>query len=124
VITDGDDVGFVTELRKVRDTLPSIFNIPVGQTKTAAQMNVGFHVNGRFHILQMGPQPYGHCHSGPNLVSGTGTSSGTIYRASQTKWVMDLPAGSVGRLFDVHNTKGHATDKGLYYVRLHYEIGN
>jgi len=124
IIADGDDNGLVAELQKVRDTVPSALSIPVGQTKTLAQMNVGFHINGRFHILQMGPQPYGHCHSGPNLVNGTGTSSGTIFRISQTKWVMDLPAGSVGRLFDVHNTKGYAVDKGLYYVRLHYEIGN
>jgi hypothetical protein len=124
IISDGDDNGLVAELRKVRDTLPSALNIPVGQTRTLAQMNVGVHINGRFHILQMGPQPYGHCHHGLNLVNGTGTSSGTVYRTSQTKWVMDLPAGSVGRLFDVHNTKGYAVDKGLYYVHLHYEIGN
>jgi hypothetical protein len=100
-------------------------NIRVGQTVTAAQMNVTFHINGRTHLLQMGPQPNGHCHNGgTTLVNGTGTSSGTIYRASPTKWVMNLPAGSVGRLFDVENTPEHAVDKGLYHVRLHYEIGN
>jgi hypothetical protein len=124
IITDGDDNGLVTELGMVGDTLPNALDIPVGQTRTAAQMNVGFHIDGRFHILQMGPQAYGHCHDGPNVVNGTGTSSGTIYRTSRTKWVLDLPAGSVGRLFDVHNTKGYAVDKGLYYVHLHYEIGN
>ncbi len=124
IIADGDDNGLVTELPMVGDTVPSMLDIPVGQTRTTAQMNVGFHINGRFHILQMGPQPYGHCHDGPNLVNGTGTSSGTISRTSQTKWVMDLAAGSVGRLFDVQNTKRYAVDKGLYYVRLHYEIGN
>jgi hypothetical protein len=38
-------------------------------------------------------------------------------------WVMDLPAGSVGRLFDLSSTTQYAVDKGLYYLRLHYEIG-
>jgi hypothetical protein len=72
-----------------------------------------------------GPQPNGHCHnSGTTLVNGTGTSAGTIYRASATKWAIDLPAGSVGRLFDLYNTTEYASDKGLYYTQLHYEIGN
>jgi len=100
----------------------NLHDIPVGQTVTALQMNVFFYIDGRFHLLQMGPQPWGHCHSGMNLVTGAGTSSGTIYRASTTKWVMDLPAESVGRLFDLHNTAAHAVDRGLYYVHLHYEI--
>lgn len=124
IITDGNDNGIVVERQKVRDTLPRVSDIPVGQTVTAAQLNVAFHLNGRVYLLQMGPQPYGHCHSGPNLVNGTGTSPGTIYRASRAKWVFDLPAGSVGRLFDLSNTKAHAVDKGLYFVHLHFEIAN
>ena len=100
------------------DTLQNLHDIPVGKTVTAAQMNVGFDLNGRAHILQMGPQSFGVCHGTPG--HGTGTSSGTIYRASLTKWVMDLPAGSAGRLFDL---EGGPLDKGLFYVRLHYEIG-
>jgi hypothetical protein len=95
----------------------------VGQTVIANQIDVGFHINGRYHVLQMGPQPYGHCHAGTTLVHGTGTSSGTIYRASATKWMIDLPAGSVGRLFDLYNTTYYAVDKGTYYTQLRYEIG-
>lgn len=120
IISDGDDSGIVVEV----DTLPPISSMPVGQTVSAAQLNVGFHLNGRFHLLQIGPLPYGHCHAGPNLVNGTGTSSATIYRASRDRWVIDLPAGSMGRLFDIANTKAYAVDKGLYLVRLHYEITN
>ncbi len=90
---------------------------------TADQIDVTFHVNGRFHVLQMGPQAYGHCHAAPTAVTGNATSSGTIYRASATKWVIDLPAGSVGRLFDLYNTDQYAVDKGLYYTQLHFEIG-
>jgi hypothetical protein len=124
IITAGADDALHTQWSLVGDTVRSLLDIPVGQTVPAAQMNVSFHINGRFHILQMGPQPLGHCHSPTTLVNGTGTSSGTIYRASQATWVMDLPSGSVGRLFDVSHTTQHATDKGLYYVHLHYEIAN
>jgi hypothetical protein len=123
-ITDGNDINLETQWYRVGDARRNLHDIPVGQTVTANQMNVTFHINGRFHILQMGPQAYGHCHSAPTAVFGTGTSTGTIYRASATKWVIDLPQGSVGRLFDLYNTDQYAVDKGLYYTQLHYEIGN
>jgi len=108
--------------RTVDNTSQNLNGIPIGQTVTAPQMNVWFYLNGRFHMLQMGPQPWGHCYAGRNLVTGAGTSSATISRSSATKWAVDLPAGSVGRLFDLHNTSAHAVDRGLYYLRLHYEI--
>jgi len=123
-ITDGSDINIETQWYRVGDARQNLHDIPVGQTVTAAQIDVTFHINGRFHILQMGPQPYGHCHSAATAVFGSGTSSGTIYRASATKWVIDVPDGSVGRLFDLYNTDQFAVDKGLYYTRLHYEIGN
>ena len=67
-----------------------------------------------------------------NAVTGTGTSTGTIYRASQTRWVMDLPAGSVRRLFDFNGMMLRpynknwelVVDMGLNCVHLHYEIGH
>ena len=124
VITDSANIQLETQWYRVGNARQNLHNIPIGVTVTAEQMNVTFHINGRFHILQMGPQPYGHCHAGTTLVTGTGTSSGTIYRASQTKWIIDLPAGSVGRLFDLYNTTYYAVDKGLYYTQAHYEIGN
>lgn len=122
-IRAGNGTGLLAEWHRVGNATQNLHAIPLGQTVTAAQMNVVFHLNGRLHVLQMGPQPNGHCHfGGRTLVHGAGTSSGTIYRASQTKWMMDLPAGSVGRLFDVSNTTEQAVDRGLYYLRLHYEI--
>lgn len=124
----GQGIGLDTQLKVVGDSVQSLLNIPIGQSVDAAQLNVRFHIDGRFHILQMGPQPFGHCHAGanwqPNLMNGRGTSSGTIYRASKTRWVIDLPAGSVGRLFDVHDGPRRAVDKGLYYTQLHYEIAD
>jgi len=124
VVTDGNDVNLETQWTRVGDTRRNLHDMTVGQTVTADQMNVTFHINDRFHILQMGPQAYGHCHAAPTAVVGTGTSSGTITRLSATKWSVDLPAGSIGRLFDLYNTDQYAVDKGLYYFQLHYEIGS
>ena len=123
-ITDGNDNHIETQWYRVGNTRQNLHDIPVGQTVTANQIDVSFHLNGHFHVLQMGPQPYGHCHSAPTAVFGTGTSTGTIHRAGTTKWVIDLPPGSVGRLFDLYNTDQYAVDKGLYYMQLHYEIGS
>ena len=124
IITDGNDINIETQWYTANNARQNLHNMAIGQTVIAEQIDVTFHINGRFHVLQMGPQAYGHCHAAPTQVNGNGTSSGTIYRASATKWVIDLPAGSVGRLFDLYNTTQHAVDKGLYYTQLHYEIGN
>ena len=113
----------------IGDTIQNLNTIAVGHTDAAAMLSISLRVNGRNHLLQMGPQANGHCLDasdgvpGKNLVHGTGTSTGTISRVSPTKWVIDLPQGSIGRLFDSENGPDHAVDKGLYYVHLHYEIG-
>lgn len=123
IITTGNGAGFHARWwSSVGNEIQNVHRLAVGQTVTVAQMGIGFSLNGRPHLLQMGPRPAGVCASGGHtLVHGRGTSSGTIYRASPTKWVTDLPAGSVGRLFDLSNTAQHAEDRGLYYVRVHYE---
>ena len=131
IVTSGNGSGFLAQRQMAGDTVPNLMDIPVGKTETAALMSIAFHINRRFHILQMGPVANGHCMEVKNLVHGTGTSSGTITRVSRTKWVIDLPAGSIGRLFDLQGAQPgpgpanyeHAVDKGLYYVHLHYEIG-
>ena len=124
IATSGDSSGLIAQRGMVGDTVQNLIDIAVGRTDTAAMISITFHVNGRIHLLQIGPQANGHCMGVTNFVHGKGTSSGTIARASQTKWVVDLPAGSVGRLFDVGRSWDHAVDKGLYFVHLHYEIGN
>ena len=123
-IADGNDNQIEVQWYTANNARQNLHNIPVGATVTANQMNVTFHINGHFHILQMGPLAYGHCHSAPTAVNGDGTSTGTISRVSDTKWVIDLPAGSIGRLFDLYNTDQYAVDKGLYYSQLHLEIGS
>jgi len=134
IASSGNPGGFITQRTMVGDTIQNLINIPIGDTDTAAMMTIGASINGRAHVLQMGPQIIGHCGSGPNVVRGTGTSRGTITRVSATKWAMDLPKGSIGRLFDVQGPQRqpgqppqfnyeHAVDRGLYYVHLHYEVG-
>lgn len=126
IITDTEMFGgggLMAQLLSPGDTLQNLHSIPVGQKVAAPQIFAAFRVQGRFHVLQFGPQPNGHCH-GPTLINGVGTTTGTILRVSRTKWAVDLPAKSVGRLFDVNDSKPElAVDKGLYYVRLHFEIG-
>src|SRR5262249_9413996 len=124
IISDGEDVFIETQWYTSNNARQNLHNIPIGQTVAADQIDVPVHINGHYHILQMGPQPYGHCISAPTAVFGTGTSAGTITRLTATKWAVDLSPGSVGRLFDLYNTDQYAVDKGLYYTELHYEIGN
>jgi hypothetical protein len=122
IVTTGNGAGVHAKWGHIGNADQNVHRIPVGQTVTVAQMGIAFTLDGRPHLLHMGPQPNGRCHfGGRTLVHGTGTSSGTIHRASPTKWVTDLPAGSVGRLFDISRTTQNAVDRGLYYTRLHYE---
>jgi hypothetical protein len=131
IVTDGENsrwnpekpyFGLFWDLEAVGHEIQDPRSIQVGQTVPAGQINVFFHINGRFHILQMGPQALGHCHTRRNPVNGSGTSSGTIYRAGSTDWVVELPAGSIGRLFDMSRTLPYTVDKGLYYVHLRFEL--
>jgi hypothetical protein len=124
IVTAGSYTNIEIQWYRVGDARQNLHNIAIGQTVPAGMMAVTFHIEGRFHVLQAGPLAYGHCHAAPTRVYGTGTSSGTIYRASATRWVMDLPVGSAARLFDLYNTDQYAVDKGLYYTDLHFEIGN
>jgi len=103
-------------------TTHSLLDIAVGQKVNAEQLNVGFAINGIAHALQMGPQPWGHCFSNGTAIHGDGTTRATITRVDPLTWVVDLPPGSIGRLWDVHLHDPHAVDRGLYYVSLHYAV--
>jgi hypothetical protein len=125
VVTVRGDNLLYASWQRVGNLLRSLVSIPLGETVQADQLNVSFHLDGRFHVLQFGPRPLGSCHEGGGTrVHGGGTTAGTIHRASATRWVVDLPPGSVGRLFDASHTVRHAVDKGLYRISLHYEIAN
>lgn len=103
--------------------LQSMTAIPVGASVPAAQIAVEFPIDGAVHVLQAGPQPVGHCFSDPTAIHGRGTSVGTITRSDSSTWVIELPPGSVARLFDVRNRYPYAIDKGLYLVSLRLTLG-
>jgi hypothetical protein len=120
-----DDHGVEVSAQWGRDsafTARSLLDIPVDSTVLAAQMEVGFHIDGVYHALQFGPQPWGHCFSDGTAVHGAGTSRGTIRRISESAWEIELPQGSIGRLFDISRSAPNAVDKGLYYASMHFII--
>jgi hypothetical protein len=124
VITDNSDLTVETQWYTGADLVRhNLHEIPVGTTVLADQIDVSLHINGVYHVMQMGPRPYGHCYSSGTAVHGAGTTRGTISRVSTSRWEIDLPSGSIGRLFDDHNTDVHAADKGLYYIDLHLIAG-
>lgn len=93
--------------------------IPLGVSVQLDQIDLDFYINGVLHILQMGPQPYGHCQAGGTAVFGDGTTRGSFSHPDADHWVIDLPPGSVGRLFANQSGDATAVNRGLYYVSLH-----
>lgn len=100
----------------------SLLDLPVGTTIAADQIEVNFMLGDAIHVLQIGPQSAGHCYSDPTAIHGAGTSRGTIRREAENRWAVDVPPGSVGRLFDRGLGDPNAVDRGLYYVSLHYVV--
>jgi hypothetical protein len=120
VVTADGNTNIEIQWRRVGIVRQNLHEIAIGQTVAAGMVDVTFHIGGHFFVLQAGPLAYGQCHAALTRVDGSGTSSGTIHRATAT----DLPAGSVGRLYDLYHTDQYAVDRGLYYTDLHLEIGN
>jgi hypothetical protein len=120
VITDSAETEIGAQWGTSNDgVMRPVSEIPVGATVEAAQIVVGFHINGAYHALQAGPQVWDHCFSDKPTVFGNGTSRGTIRHTSLNEWVIDLPPGSTGRLFDLHLGSANAVNRGLYSFSLH-----
>jgi hypothetical protein len=100
----------------------SVTQVPVGFSVTARQVNIGIHIDGRYHILQMGPQPTGHCFAEGTAIYGDGTTEAKISRPAENVYVVEAPPGSVARLFDTYHTNKHAVNKGLYHIAFRYVI--
>jgi hypothetical protein len=96
----------------------SLAEIPIGSSSTITQLTIDFYIKGVLHVLQIGPQPYGHCYAAGTAVYGDGTSMATVSRPDSTRWVVDLPPGSKGRLFRNAHGDASAVNLGLYYVSL------
>lgn len=102
--------------------LRNLAEIPIGSTVRAQMVSVEFHINGVVHLLQFGPVPVGHCFTDGTAVHGRGTTQGTITRPDATTWTVELPTGSIGRLFDVSLRYPFAVDRGLYQVSMRFTI--
>ena len=100
----------------------SLLDIPIGTSIAADQVEVNFMLDGAVHVLQIGPQRAGHCYSDPTAIYGEGTSRGSIRRTAEDRWEVDVPTGSVARLFDRHLGDPNAVNMGLYYVSLHFAV--
>ena len=100
----------------------SMADIPIGASITVTQIDLDLYIGGVMHVLQMGPQPYGHCQSSGTAIYGGGTTMGTVSHPDAEQWVVDLPRGSVGRLFENRTGDPSAADRGLYYVSLHFVV--
>lgn len=127
----------VNDLTGTRSTYASIFaqwyaepnenihgvsDIPIGTTVNAEQLDVNLTIDGAAHVLQMGPQPMWHCYSDRPAIHGAGTTRAAISHPTAAQWIIDLPRGSIGRLWDVHLLPANAVDKGLYFVSLRLVI--
>lgn len=104
------------------DTTQFTGDIPVGATVRGG-IGLDLYVDGVAHVLQAGPGAWGgFCSADGSATYGDGTSMGTISHPTATSWVVDLPPGSVGRLFDIRREVKGAVNKGLYYMSLHLTI--
>jgi len=106
------------------DTTEFAGDIPVGATvRAGVGIGLDFYVNGVAHVLQTGPGAWGgFCSADGSAAHGDGTTTGTISHPTATSWVVDLPPGSVGRLWDISREVKGAVNRGLYYVSLHLTI--
>jgi hypothetical protein len=100
----------------------SLVEVPVGGSIAVDQIDLDFYINGVAHVLQMGPQPYDHCHAAGTAIFGDGTTTGTVSHPDANRWIVDLPPGSVGRLFENRHGSPTAINRGLYYISLHLVI--
>ena len=106
------------------DTTEFTGDIPVGTTvRAGVGIGLDFYLNGVAHVLQTGAGAWGgFCSADGSAAHGDGTTTGTISHPTATSWVVDLPPGSVGRLWDISREVKGAVNRGLYYVSLHLTI--
>ena len=110
------EIGF---LYRNTDTTKFTGDIPVGST-VHGSVFMNFYLNGLLHVLYAGPTGTAElCSTYGSAVYGDGTTAPTIFRASPTSWVVDLPPGSIARLFDSHREEKNAVNRGLYYLSMH-----
>lgn len=98
---------------------PTIQYLPVGLAVESALVHIDFTYQGRYYLLQLGPEALGEgCNQGGSALYGTGTTAAMVSRPRYNRYIVDAPVGSIGRLFDITNKLAGAVNKGLYYTSL------
>jgi hypothetical protein len=102
------------------DTTKFTGDIPVGATMPAT-LFINFYLDGLLHVISAGPAGRGGeiCSTYGSSLYNAGTTVPTISHPTAASWVIDLPPGSIARLFDSHNEERNAVNRGLYYLSLH-----
>jgi hypothetical protein len=100
-------------------------DIPVGATVTSSRTEFVFNHDGKTFHFHFGPWALGVCnetYETAGRINGLGTTQPDITRISVSDYLVTLPPGSIGRLWE-YPAKGVAKDRGLYsyefVVRIH-----
>jgi hypothetical protein len=96
-----------------------VSDIDVGANVESQRIEIRFFLNGAQHILQFGPWTAGQYQPRQGAFNGQGTTTGTIFRVSETKWRVQSGPDSVGRLWN-NRDPAHPVDLGLY--RFSYRV--
>jgi hypothetical protein len=92
-------------------------DLPVDSAVASERVELRFFLDGRQHILQLGPWVAGQYQRQQGRLSGEGTSRATLVRTAPETWVVRAPPGSVARLWDNGNP-ARPVDLGLYCFSL------
>lgn len=91
--------------------------LQVGSQWKSALVHIDFARDGRYYMLQLGPEAVGEgCNKGGTAVYGRGTTAVTMSRPEHNVYIVEAPPGTVGRLFDITNKLTGAKNIGLYYT--------
>ena len=88
--------------------------LAIGVPERGDKVTVHFHSRGKYYGMVFEPRPTG---TGNTLLTGAGTTASILTRTGDSTWTLELPPGSVGRLWE---DPGHdqRVDRGLYHFDL------
>lgn len=92
-------------------------DLPIATPISSERVELRFFLDGRQHILQLGPWVTGQYQQSQGRLNGAGTTRATLLRTGSGTWVVRAPPGSVARLWDNGNPAA-PQDLGLYYFSL------
>jgi HEAT repeat protein len=102
----------------------NVRDIPVGGVVPSDRTEIGIHINGAWHYLELGPWSLGQCAEGyadGGVLNGEGTTPVRITRTSELEYVVETLPGSVARLWDIRQMS-KPVDVGLYHVSFRVRL--